>query len=227
MTHICVSKLTIIGSENGVVPTTPAIIWANAGILFIGRLRTNIKKIQSKFVHFHSIKPFWKWRPFCLRVNVFYHTKCHPCTGNISHFQLLSICSWINQICMKPPWNCGLIYLVPSSILSSNNWWVTNQWTFLSSRGNWQLIQIQIQNQVYCHNVYIVMHRNLHNRKYTVTQQTSCQSYMGIANTLWQREQEILPDLWAPNLKQICISYGAGCRVKICLFVMIINKYTG
>ena len=51
---------------------------------------------------------------------------------------------------------------------------------------------------------------------------------MGIANTLWQREQEILPDLWAPNLKQICIFYGkngAGCRVKICLFIMIINKY--
>ena len=37
VTHICVSKLTIIGSDNGLSPDRrQAIIWTNAGILLIG-----------------------------------------------------------------------------------------------------------------------------------------------------------------------------------------------
>ena len=36
MTHICVINLTIIGSDNGLSPgRRQAIIWTNAGILFI------------------------------------------------------------------------------------------------------------------------------------------------------------------------------------------------
>ena len=42
VTHICVSKLTIIGSDNGLSPDwRQAIIWTNAGILLIGPLGTN------------------------------------------------------------------------------------------------------------------------------------------------------------------------------------------
>ena len=42
VTHICSSKLTIIGSDNGLSPDRrQAIIWTNAGILLIGHLRTN------------------------------------------------------------------------------------------------------------------------------------------------------------------------------------------
>ena len=41
VTHICVSKLTIIGSDNGLSPDRrQAIIWNNAGILLIGPLGT-------------------------------------------------------------------------------------------------------------------------------------------------------------------------------------------
>ena len=37
VTHICVSKLTIIGSDNGLSPgRRQAIIWTNAVVLFIG-----------------------------------------------------------------------------------------------------------------------------------------------------------------------------------------------
>ena len=44
VTHICVSKLTIIGSDNGLSPgRRQAIIWTNAGILLIGPLGTNFK----------------------------------------------------------------------------------------------------------------------------------------------------------------------------------------
>ena len=46
MTHICVSKLTIIGSDNGLSPGRhQAIIWTNAGILLIRTLGTNFSKI--------------------------------------------------------------------------------------------------------------------------------------------------------------------------------------
>ena len=42
--HICVSKLTIIGSDNGLSPDRrQAIIWAKAGILLIGALRNKLK----------------------------------------------------------------------------------------------------------------------------------------------------------------------------------------
>ena len=37
VTHICLSNLTIIGSENGLSPgRRQAIIWTNAGVLLIG-----------------------------------------------------------------------------------------------------------------------------------------------------------------------------------------------
>ena len=44
--HICVSKQTIIGSDNGLSPgRRQAIIWTNAGILLIGTLGTNFSEI--------------------------------------------------------------------------------------------------------------------------------------------------------------------------------------
>ena len=47
-THICISKLTIIGSDNGLSPgRRQAIIWTNAGILLIGTLGTYFSEILS------------------------------------------------------------------------------------------------------------------------------------------------------------------------------------
>ena len=46
VTHICVDKLTIIGSDNGLSPERhQAIIWTNVGILLIGPLGTNFSEI--------------------------------------------------------------------------------------------------------------------------------------------------------------------------------------
>ena len=46
LTHICVSKLTSIASDNGLSPgRRQAIIWTNAGILIIGPLWTNFSEI--------------------------------------------------------------------------------------------------------------------------------------------------------------------------------------
>ena len=49
VTHICVSKLTIIDSDNGLSPgRRQAIIWTNAGILLIGPLGTNFSEILNR-----------------------------------------------------------------------------------------------------------------------------------------------------------------------------------
>ena len=46
VTHICISKLTIIGSDDGVTPSPcQAIIWTTAGISLIGSLGTNFSEI--------------------------------------------------------------------------------------------------------------------------------------------------------------------------------------
>ena len=76
VTHICISKLITIGSDNGLAPgRRQAIIWTNAGILFIGLLGTNFSE-NLKEIHTFSFKKIhlkiWsaKWRPFCLSLNV-------------------------------------------------------------------------------------------------------------------------------------------------------------
>ena len=76
MTHICVSKLTSINSDNGLLPgRRQAIIWTNAGILLIGPLGTNFSEILFE-IHPFSFKKMHlkissvKWLPFCLGHNV-------------------------------------------------------------------------------------------------------------------------------------------------------------
>ena len=78
VTHICISKLTIIGSDNGLSPDRhQAIIWTNAGILLIGPLGTNFSEILIE-IHAFSFKKVHlkmssgKWRPFWLGLNVIY-----------------------------------------------------------------------------------------------------------------------------------------------------------
>ena len=76
MTHICVSNLTIIGSDNGLSPERrQAVIWTNDGILLIGPLGTNCSEILIEIlnVSFKNMRlkvSSAKWRPFCLGLNV-------------------------------------------------------------------------------------------------------------------------------------------------------------
>ena len=75
VTHICVSKLTIIGSENGLSPSRrQAIIWTNAGILSIRPSGTNFSETWIKinvfsFKKMHLKMSYGKWRPCCLGLN--------------------------------------------------------------------------------------------------------------------------------------------------------------
>ena len=76
VTHICVSKLTIIGSDNGLSPDRhQAIIWTNAGILLIGLLGTNFSEILIEILTFSYKKMRLKVSSakrgtFCLGLNV-------------------------------------------------------------------------------------------------------------------------------------------------------------
>ena len=80
MTHICISKLTVIGSHNGLSPgRREAIIWTNAEILFIEPLGTNFSDvligiITSSFKKMHLKVSSAKRRPFCLSLNVLMQT---------------------------------------------------------------------------------------------------------------------------------------------------------
>ena len=72
VTHICVCKLIIIGSDNGLSPgRRQAIIWTIAGIFLIGPLGKNFSEIWTKIQNFSFMKmrlkmSSGKWRPFRL-----------------------------------------------------------------------------------------------------------------------------------------------------------------
>ena len=76
VTHICVGKLTIIGSDNGLSPgRRQAIIRTNAGILLIRPLGTNFSEILIEILIFSFKKmrlkvSSAKRQPFCLALNV-------------------------------------------------------------------------------------------------------------------------------------------------------------
>ena len=86
VTHICVSNLTIIGSDNDLSPgRRQAIIWTNAEMLLIGPLGTNFIEILIEvqafsFKKMHLKMSSAKWRPFCLGLNVLmYELPCISC----------------------------------------------------------------------------------------------------------------------------------------------------
>ena len=99
VTHICVGKLTIIGSDNGLSPgRRQAIIWTNAGILLTEPLGTNFSEVLIGIQIFSYTKmrlkmSSVKWRPFYLGLNVLnylitqplFFSKCPRITGHSSH----------------------------------------------------------------------------------------------------------------------------------------------
>ena len=76
VTHICVGKLTIIGSDNGLSPwSAPSHYLNQYGILLIVPLGINFSEILVEILIFSFKKmrlkvSSAKWRPFCLGLNV-------------------------------------------------------------------------------------------------------------------------------------------------------------
>ena len=86
VTHICVNRLTIIGSGNGLSPgRRQVIIWTNDFTLVIRPLRTNFCAILIAIFILMKIRfktPSGKWRPFFLSLNVLNMSQStSPCIG--------------------------------------------------------------------------------------------------------------------------------------------------
>ena len=113
-THICVGKLTTIGSDNGLAPGRPqAIIWNNAGLLLIEPLGTNFSEISIgiqtfSFKKMHLNMSSAKWRPFCLGLNVL--------TQGAVSLNLVSSPNQFSWYLNFPFWKfhsspCGIVYV--------------------------------------------------------------------------------------------------------------------
>ena len=82
VTHICVSKLTIIASDNGLSPgRRQAIIWTSAGILLNRPLGTNFNEMLIKILAFSFMKmrlkvSSAKLRSCCIGLNVLTVKSC-------------------------------------------------------------------------------------------------------------------------------------------------------
>ena len=99
-THICINKLTIICSDNGLSPRRrQAIIWPYAGLLLIGPLATNFSEILSKsytfsFKKMHLKNVVWKMAAILSR------PQCH-----ILHISRSSVSRhYINDVKGKNRW---------------------------------------------------------------------------------------------------------------------------
>ena len=126
-THICVGKLTTIGSDNGLSPgRRQAIIWTSAGILLIGPLGTNSSEIligvqTFAFKKMHLKMSSAKWRPSCLDLNVLSEWKWilqNPCRVLLTGFFCVSSI-WL--LFIKDIWLLNLVFLV-----YSNSWNIIN-----------------------------------------------------------------------------------------------------
>ena len=126
MKHICVSKLTIIGSDNGLSPgRRQAIIWTNARILLIGTLGTNFNEILSEIDTFSFKKMYLKissakWRPFCLGLNQL--TERRGCQINpinvFSEYPVPSMTPTDRWICQISKWDTANEWISLTSINS-------------------------------------------------------------------------------------------------------------
>ena len=102
-THICVSKLIIIGSNNGfTAERRQAIIWTNAGILLIRTLGRDFSEILSTIQTFLFNKMRLKWRQFCHGLYV------------------LRLLLAITFLLLSSEWHCSIVI---NTLLPNNTIW--------------------------------------------------------------------------------------------------------
>ena len=123
VTHICVSKQTFIGSDNGLSPgRRKAIIWTNVEILLIGPLGTNFSENLIKLLTFAFTKmrlkvSSAKWRPFCLGLSVL--------------IKAVDVGTWVNW-CIKTHENGEIAFLcgfLRCGHLHVWSWCITLHWS--------------------------------------------------------------------------------------------------
>ena len=114
MTHICVSKLNIIGSDSGLSPgRRQAIIWTNTGILLIWPLGTIFSErlIENNtflFKKMHAKMSSAERRPFCLGLNMLIQCICvhrrWVCFAGTRRVALTTRISWKTDVTQWTEW---------------------------------------------------------------------------------------------------------------------------
>ena len=136
-THICVGKLTIIGSDNGLSPgRRQAIIWTNARILLIGPLGTNFNEIFIEICTFsckkiHLKMSYGKWRPFCLGLNVLTMYTCVCFITSMSYYidSLVQDCSNSSALALELLTSCTKPSIYPAANVSITIlYWSSESW---------------------------------------------------------------------------------------------------
>ena len=134
VTHISISKLTTISSDNGLSPgRRQAIIWTNAGILLTGTLRKNFSEILIE-IHISSFKKTHlkmlsaKFRPSCLGLNVLRYDMSGI------HVHLNETSNWIEPTMVQHIWiHRGIPPTMPGALFESGlflpytysqGWWL-------------------------------------------------------------------------------------------------------
>ena len=108
MTHICVVKPTIIGTDNGLSPgRRKAIIWTNAGILLIRTLGTNFSEILGKihsflFSKMHLKMSSAKGRLFSLGLNELTFGQSKENASTCNHYTVECRCYAVQLIPILP-----------------------------------------------------------------------------------------------------------------------------
>ena len=157
--HICISKLTIIGSDNGLSPDRrQAIIWTNARILLIPTLGSNFSDVLRE-IHVSSLKKMhWKmfsgkWQQFfsqpqCVNHHVYmsvciqYHFRLSVCWLSVNKsdisFPLFTQNLWHSQ-CDQSLIPClAFIYMwtgelhAKSELSAKSGYWEINRYGFWS-----------------------------------------------------------------------------------------------
>ena len=127
MMHIWVSKLAIIGWDNGLSPgRRQAIIWINAGILLIGPLGTNFIEILIEILTF-SLKKIRleissaKWQPSCLGLNVLKSRSHDTCNTYVAYMTYLVLTHWGRD-------KMSVIFAdILICIFLNENFWISNK----------------------------------------------------------------------------------------------------
>ena len=160
-THICVGKLTIIGSDNGLSPRRrQAIIWTNSWILLIGPLGTNLSEILIKIQTFSFKKIRLKMSsakccPFRLGLNVIkgvYHDS-HPSCCFAYTVEYISILETyrgrVTHITMRQQTKPSLVQIMACRLFGANphpnQCWSMVRLTF---RNNLEQIWVKIPTNI-------------------------------------------------------------------------------
>ena len=170
MTHTCVSKLTTIGSDNGLSPgRCQAIIWTNTGILLIGPLGTNFIEIligiqTFSFKKMHLKMSSAKWRSFCLGLN---ELSMHFNLTTITSRPSQNRCHFADVILKRISWSLNIVFWLSSfsyitlaytsvSHLMGEKLCLELDWPSLQANpsSHWPLWDVEVILQVYFSNSF-------------------------------------------------------------------------